>query len=44
MTNHVYAYRYASNIIEGRWPEAEPSIMKYPQWWKIYKYHFNIDD
>ena len=25
-----WAHWYALNVIEGRWPEAEPVIMKYP--------------
>ena len=27
-----WAYRYAQDVIKGRWPEAEPVIAQYPKW------------
>ena len=32
MLNPQYAYAYARNVIDGRWPEAEPYIMQNPQY------------
>ena len=34
--NPEYAYYYASIIIGGRWPEAEPYIKKDSYWWDRY--------
>jgi len=34
------AYEYALNVIKGRWPEAETSIMTSPEW--AYWYAFSV--
>jgi len=34
-----WAYWYAFNIIKGRWPEAEATIMTSPQWAFWYSYN-----
>ena len=31
-SNQYWAYLYCRDIIRGRWPEAEPYIMKDPEW------------
>ena len=38
--NVKYAYGYALNVIQGRWPEAEPYIMKDPE--MAYYYALNV--
>lgn len=37
-----WAYWYASNIIKGRWAEAEPVIMQDEFWWDRYHLTFNL--
>ena len=32
MTDPVPAYRYARDVIKGRWPDAESVIMTSPEW------------
>jgi hypothetical protein len=34
-----WAYWYASEVIEDRWPEAEPHLMKEPTWAYFYAFH-----
>jgi len=40
--NPKYAYLYARDIIKGRWPEAEPNLIKDKFSWDIYKERFNV--
>ena len=40
--NLRYAYQYSANIINRRWPEAEPYIMKDPKWAYYYAYNLII--
>jgi len=36
------ALQYATDVIKGRWPEAEPVIMKDPRNWRLYKEAFGL--
>jgi len=40
MANLAYAYYYARYVIKGRWLEAEPTIMKDSDSWRLYKDRF----
>jgi hypothetical protein len=37
-----FAYRYARDVIKGRWYEVEPYIQRSPLWWSEYKRYHNI--
>ena len=44
LTNSYYSYRYAIDVIKGRWLEAEPIIKQNKYYWELYCQHFNKKD
>lgn len=38
-----FAFYYAKDVVKGRWLEAEPYIMKHPNWWYSYENFFLFD-